>query len=63
MSEKNTPARPLCLGPLIDGSNPFMSYSRTILPLATLVLLPILVLFFFSQKYFVEGVNSSAVKG
>lgn len=30
---------------------------------ATLVLLPVLVLFFFSQKYFVEGVNSSAVKG
>lgn len=30
---------------------------------ATLVLLPVLILFFFSQKYFVEGVNSSAVKG
>lgn len=30
---------------------------------ATVVLVPILVLFFFSQKYFVEGVTSSAVKG
>ena len=30
---------------------------------ATLVLMPVLVLFLFSQKYFVEGVNSSAVKG
>lgn len=30
---------------------------------ATIVLMPVLVLFFFSQKYFVEGVNSSAVKG
>lgn len=30
---------------------------------ATVVLIPILVLFFFSQKYFVEGVSSSAVKG
>lgn len=30
---------------------------------ATIVLIPILVLFFFSQRYFVEGVSSSAVKG
>lgn len=30
---------------------------------ATVVLIPVLVLFFFSQQYFVEGVNSSAVKG
>lgn len=30
---------------------------------ATVVLIPVLVLFFFSQKYFVEGVTSSAVKG
>lgn len=30
---------------------------------ASIVLLPVLVLFFCSQKYFVEGVNSSAVKG
>lgn len=30
---------------------------------ATIVLMPVLVFFFFSQKYFVEGVNSSAVKG
>ena len=30
---------------------------------ASIVLIPVLVLFFFSQKYFVEGVNSSAVKG
>lgn len=30
---------------------------------ASVVLIPVLVLFFFSQKYFVEGVNSSAVKG
>lgn len=30
---------------------------------ATVVLVPVLVLFFFSQRYFVEGVNSSAVKG
>lgn len=30
---------------------------------ATVVLMPVLVLFFLSQKYFVEGVNSSAVKG
>lgn len=30
---------------------------------ATIVLVPVLVLFFFSQKYFVEGVSSSAVKG
>lgn len=30
---------------------------------ATIVLIPVLALFLFSQKYFVEGVNSSAVKG
>ncbi len=30
---------------------------------ATIVLVPVLVLFVFSQRYFVEGVNSSAVKG
>lgn len=30
---------------------------------ATIVLVPILVLFFFSQKYFVQGVTSSGVKG
>lgn len=30
---------------------------------ATLVLIPVLILFFCSQKYFVEGVSSSAVKG
>lgn len=30
---------------------------------ATVVLIPILVLFFFCQKYFVEGVTSGAVKG
>lgn len=30
---------------------------------ATVVLIPILVLFFFSQKYFVEGVSNSGVKG
>ncbi len=30
---------------------------------ATIVLVPVLVLFFFSQRYFVEGSASSAVKG
>ncbi len=30
---------------------------------ATIVLMPVLALFLFSQKYFVEGVSSSAVKG
>ncbi|SHO47605.1 carbohydrate ABC transporter permease [Anaerocolumna xylanovorans] len=30
---------------------------------ATLVLIPILILFFFTQRYFVEGSTSSAVKG
>ena len=30
---------------------------------ATLVLVPVLVLFLFSQKYFVEGATSGAVKG
>lgn len=30
---------------------------------ATVVLIPILVLFFFSQKYFVEGVSNTGVKG
>lgn len=30
---------------------------------ATIVSLPVLILFFFSQRYFVEGVSSSAVKG
>lgn len=30
---------------------------------ATIVLVPVLIMFFFSQRYFVEGVNSSAVKG
>ncbi|WMC94143.1 carbohydrate ABC transporter permease [Kineothrix sp. MB12-C1] len=30
---------------------------------ATIVLIPILVLFFFSQKYFVEGVSNTGVKG
>lgn len=30
---------------------------------ATIVLVPVLILFFFSQKYFVENVSSSGVKG
>lgn len=30
---------------------------------ATLVLLPIIVMFLFSQRYFVEGSTSSGVKG
>lgn len=30
---------------------------------ATIVLIPVLVVFFFSQRYFVEGTASSAVKG
>lgn len=30
---------------------------------ATIVSLPVLILFFFSQRYFVEGASSSAVKG
>lgn len=30
---------------------------------ATLVLLPIIIMFLFCQRYFVEGVTSSGVKG
>ncbi|MDW8290966.1 MAG: carbohydrate ABC transporter permease, partial [Armatimonadota bacterium] len=30
---------------------------------ATMVMLPVLVLFFFTQRYFIEGVTLTGIKG
>ena len=51
------------LGILPSGGMTTLGTAGGAADVAAHMVMPVLVLFLFSQKYFVEGVNSSAVKG